>query len=952
MGWIWVSKGPREENPSPPASRRPPDKDSDVETVKNFVPSRGELGKLALELYDKGFNVIPVGPWTEEDWERRNFKRPLVKTWGYDRRAPREELEKLPMNTVGLAIVGGPENPWGDRYWLILIDVDKPSVTERSPTLRELKLKHVSWLTGPRCPKCERKDLEVLELGRRFKCTKCNFEFSINEAKRGYGLMVLVNRSVGEKLGQTLRLGDVELLVKNYQLIPPSLHPSGVAYEWINPPDPDKPFNGIRYMLEAELKALVKELGFELPIANTEKTDIEKQFGDADRPVAVRTEFRRLSEQQVKRIVELLSPYYVEGHRDRIIFSLLGLLIKAGVDRESARRVIERLAVNNNDEEAHQRLYLVDWHYGKRVVERPIEELKGVSGLREELEGVLREQGFGEDEIARRVSEVITELYTILSMNRIPHAAWLKRQGNMLKEWVYAGRQGVCVFKRRGSDSEPEMVIASTAVIKNVKRLKIIGLDVQNLYRVTLEGETRPVEGTVDEILAYIRQYYGVARGAEFAIERLVQFMAEEEESLYYSPGPWVVNGKLVYVREPGYTPDWKPWVTWSLPEDDISIELKREALESVKKFVEAYRNPGKPSLVLSYAAIASVAHFIKMVLGVAFHMLIHGSEVTGKTVLIDLLKMIYGVDWQEPYPGSDYQARRLLATSTLPALLDEFTGLGDYERNRGVKEALDVLHRAATVELLKISGGHQYAGVFLAIRVLIAATNEDISMVPWQLDKWILVKISTDEMLDLNKARGYTPRTMRRDVARALRYIGRELLEEVEKLLPEIQGMRGLSREEIRVKLVELGYKAWVNICGKHGIEPFPAPSPPETESEKEALKEQYREAFIAYVMTVKEGMMRDAKINEYREGELGGATLLDLNTHLAIIFAKKDGSRELLCRHSFATKVAKHISDVYGLPRISGSRLIELVGLRKTCRRIAEVEVCNLYYLELKLP
>ena len=949
-----MSKSPHNGgNPGPPAPRQPPSKDNDVEIVKNLAPSRDELEKLALELYDAGFNVIPVGPWTEEDWRKRNFKRPLVKTWGYDRRVQREELERLPASTTGLAIVGGPENPWRGEYWLILIDIDRPSVVDRSPTLRDLCRMHVCWMTGPRCPSCESKDLEVVEFGRTFRCVKCNMTFTVEEARRGYGLMVLVDREVGEKLGQTLRLGDVELLVKNYQLIPPSLHPSGLIYTWVNHLDPSKPFYGIRYMLESELRALAKELGFELPLASVEKTDIEKQFEESDgKTVATRTEFRRLSEQQVKRIVELLSPYYIEGHRDRIVFSLLGLLIKAGVDCESARRVIECLAVNNNDEEIRQRLYLVDWHYGKRVAERPVEELKGVSGLREELESVLREQGFGEDEIARRVSEVVTELYTILSMNRVPHAAWLKRQGNMLKEWVYAGRQGVYIFKRRGVNQEPEMVIASTAVIKNVKRLKIVGLDVQNLYRVTLEGEARPIEGTVDEILAYIKQHYGIARGAEFAIERLVQFMAEEEESLYYSPGPWVVDGKLIYVRAPGYAPEWKLWVTWNPPEDDISIELKREALESVKKFVEAYKNPGKPSLVLSYAAIAPVAHFIKRVLGVAFHMLIHGPEVTGKTVLIDLLKLIYGVDWQEPYPGSDYQARRLLTTSTLPALLDEFTGLGDYERNRGVREALDVLHRAATVELLKISGGHQYAGVFLAIRVLIAATNEDVSMVPWQLDKWILVKISTDEMLDLNKARGYTPRTMRRDVARALRYIGRELLEEVEKLLPEIQGMRGLSREEIRVKLVELGYKAWVNLYRKYGLEPFPAPSPPETELEKEALREQYREAFIAYVMTAKEGMVRDLKINEYREGELGGAALLDLNTHLAIMVVKRDGSRELLCKHSFVTRVAKHISDVYGLPKISGSRLIELIGLRKTCRRIAEVDICNLYYLELKLP
>jgi hypothetical protein len=59
---------PDGESPSPPAPRRPPSKSRDAEVLKNLAPDRAELGKLALELYDKGFNVIPVGPWTEEDW--------------------------------------------------------------------------------------------------------------------------------------------------------------------------------------------------------------------------------------------------------------------------------------------------------------------------------------------------------------------------------------------------------------------------------------------------------------------------------------------------------------------------------------------------------------------------------------------------------------------------------------------------------------------------------------------------------------------------------------------------------------------------------------------------------------------------------------------------------------------------------------------------------------------
>jgi len=67
-----------------------------------------------------------------------------------------------------------------------LIDVDRPSALDRSPFLKELVSKTASWYTGPRCPRCEGKDLEVLELGRRFRCRGCGTEFSAEEAKRGW----------------------------------------------------------------------------------------------------------------------------------------------------------------------------------------------------------------------------------------------------------------------------------------------------------------------------------------------------------------------------------------------------------------------------------------------------------------------------------------------------------------------------------------------------------------------------------------------------------------------------------------------------------------------------------------------------------------------------------------------------------------------------------------------
>jgi len=422
-----VSKSPHNGgNPGPPAPRQPPSKDSDIEILKSLAPSRDELVKLALELYDAGFNVTPVGPWTEEDWRKRNFKRPLVKTWGYDRRVQREELERLPASTTGLAIVGGPENPWRGEYWLILIDIDRPSVVDRSPTLRDLCRMHVCWMTGPRCPSCEGKDLEVVEFGRTFRCVKCNLAFTAEEARRGFGTMILVDREVGEKLGQTLRLGDVELLVKNYQLIPPSLHPSGLRYAWVNRLDPSKPFYGIRYMLESELRALAKELGFELPIA---KAEVEKavKAGAGEARVEAKpvkgargagipaSDLRELQTHDILEIVDALLPAYRPGVRQYLWLFLSGWAAKAKISPVSIAKVLKALYDKTGDADSLKtRASAIVYSYRKAGISlepyakeleeilgvKPYgleseireEEVKGKSGLQEILEETLGEE--------------------------------------------------------------------------------------------------------------------------------------------------------------------------------------------------------------------------------------------------------------------------------------------------------------------------------------------------------------------------------------------------------------------------------------------------------------------------------------------------------------------------------------------------------------------------------
>jgi hypothetical protein len=865
--------------------------------------------------------------------------------------------------------VAGPENYWGDvGYYLVGVDVDNPRARDKSPKLRWVSDNTAAWKTGPRCPKCYNKHLEVLEPGRRFRCG-CGREFTVEEAAWGYGALVLVSGELVKKYlgGSTQRLGPVELMVNTYQLVPPSLHPTGVRYEWVRPLDLSLPNHGLLTLEEEDLKQLLEELRSLAGEPKTQeakpKTQKPKDGVEAEpktqhprEAVEARAETRpveatrNLSEEELRRIRDLILEYYVPGHRDKIIFSLLGLLLKAGVGYESSRRLVELITTEAGDEEAGQRLYLVDYHYNKRANVLGVEKLKGVTGLKEELEAVLKERGLGEDEIARRVSETISELYSILGVSRAPSVAWLKRKDNMVLEWVYAGKRGVYLFKRKPGDS-PVVSVISNAVIRKVSEIKVLGLGLSNLYKVYLDGEI--VTGTVDEIVEHIEEYYGVERGARYAVARLIQFMAEDVEELFYSPGPWVVDGRLFFAREPGYAPPWKPYLVWSPPEEDASVELKKEALMAVKRLVESYINPSKPSLVLSYAAIAPIAHYVRRTLNIAFHMLIHGLEDTGKSVLLDTLKLLFNVEDERfhPIPSSDFQARLCLSLSTILALIDELGKLieGYREGRKDAIEALEAIHRAATQELLRVSGGHQYGGYFLAVRVIIGATNADISLVPWQLDKFILVEISINDMIDVSKAIGATPRTMKPEVKMALKALGVELLREVERLLPEIEALKSLPRDEIRNKLVELGYKAWVNLYRKYGLEPFPAPTQPETSLEKASIKEQYRDIFKSYLRLAREGRLKDVMIPVVTPKDLDDKKILEeLETcHALEIADRETGKRELLLKTPFITKFVEYVAREYGLPKMGFWRMAEILRLRRTSKKIGGVKVNDLFTL-----
>ncbi len=434
-----MASGPQEYPPTPrPSGAVPP---LGREGGKGAYKGNAELLKLAKLLYDIGFNVIPVGA----------DKKPLCK-WNPSSRISVDELLKLVPKASGIAIVGGPENPWGDAKHptalLALIDVDKPSVLEQSPFLKEIAQSTVAWRTGPRCPKCEDKHVEVLERGKRFKCGKCGTVFAVGEAKRGLGLLISLDFEEAKRCGLTgtLRSGDVEILISNYQLIPPSVHPTGVRYEWVKPFDFTSPNFGIYAVNELGIKRLLSELGTKpQPSQPTEgKAAVEK-------PLAL----RNLSGKVLARLEELLKPVYEPGNRHLIWLYLSGECARRGVSYLSAAKVLKRLYDETGDtDDIRGRGACIVYSYlkaGVRVDKRALAEILGVEPLgpetlkEEPVKGVdgllgIYASKYGED----NAQSIVKEIKKLLKpqSRRIP-VVWVEEDGKLaLRQYVKVRRSG------------------------------------------------------------------------------------------------------------------------------------------------------------------------------------------------------------------------------------------------------------------------------------------------------------------------------------------------------------------------------------------------------------------------------------------------------------------------------------------------------------------------------
>jgi hypothetical protein len=537
----------------------------------------------------------------------------------------------------------------------------------------------------------------------------------VAKTQRGFQVYLRVDT---DRPIRSMRFKGVDIKAEGgYVVAPPSVHPSGIRYEFLNP---DMPLTYvIRKVTEPEfleLVSIVAEVsknhskdGFN-PQAEAETnttnsglkvdTAVSAERNGSElktEPVTqtspdaiVQKEWKNLTNNQIMKIVELIKPYYRPGLRHNIVLYLAGWLYKAGVSYESAQTLVKSLCEATNDEECNDRLYTVKDTYG---VERPVREevlkqegkgLATAGGLFTWLTDV---GGFDEDSVLG----LIKDLEDVLERPN-PHMdvivellSYRKGQFAVVNFRNCEVYTAVLVEDKRGRRLErddkvvlgcPESLTVIIPPYSDIPKYDITWNVPTQKRKIKLEGHT------LEEVLAKLDAHGLVLhRNAKHVLSAVIDAMVRkgiaEVKTEYEAPGYYWVNGGLVAVK-----------VNVEKPTHE---ELK-EAMELLNELGAKWFADILPQFLtaLKVGVLMPFSFAIKQKFSAQRSVLpwlyLYGPPDTGKTTVGKILLAIAGVNpdseaYDMSHTAVDTEAKMgyVLARDTFPKLVNESHTLFSY---------------------------------------------------------------------------------------------------------------------------------------------------------------------------------------------------------------------------------------------------------------------------------
>jgi hypothetical protein len=139
-----------------------------------------------------------------------------------------------------------------------------------------------------------------------------------------------------------------------------------------------------------DLNCLEEKHGLTFTDADLEKMEQFETKKSVQTSFTVPATFKELGNDDEEKTASFLCKYWIEGYRNTLEMGFLGMCIKRGVSRDSARRVIEEVCTRTHTSslDTVDALSKVDYHYLHRLNIN----LKGISGVREVVEAIRRER--------------------------------------------------------------------------------------------------------------------------------------------------------------------------------------------------------------------------------------------------------------------------------------------------------------------------------------------------------------------------------------------------------------------------------------------------------------------------------------------------------------------------------------------------------------------------------